>query len=262
MALAEKARSLAQALPLVLVQRLAEAIASSDLDAWPTCRARMVNSITQPYYRSLTVSFLDHWRARAEHIVPQAAASALITAALAEQSFHELYSVELVWTGPDIGVVPLRRTEQVLLQVIDAACQRLLVVSYAVYYIPHICEALVRAAERGVHITLVIETPDRLTGQHAYDTLKALGPAVATRCSVFLWPREKRQTDANGKPGILHVKCAVADGRWLFVSSANLTAYAFTINMELGLLMRGSALPTQVERHFDGMIHTGLLVRV
>jgi len=35
------------------------------------------------------------------------------------------------------------------------------------------------------------------------------------------------------------MKCAVADGEWLFLSSANLTQQAFTINMELGMLVRG-----------------------
>ena len=67
--------------------------------------------------------------------------------------------MELVWTGPDVGVVPLRRTEQALLQVIDSATRRATVVSYAVYHIPRICEALVRAADRGVSINVIIETP-------------------------------------------------------------------------------------------------------
>jgi phosphatidylserine/phosphatidylglycerophosphate/cardiolipin synthase-like enzyme len=135
-------------------------------------------------------------------------------------------------------------------------------VSYAVYNIPSICEALVRAACRGAAITLVVETPDRLEGQNTYDTLRALGPSVAARSSVYLWPLEKRQKDTNGNCGILHVKCAVADGRWLFLSSANLTEYAFTLNMELGLLITGGNLPAKVEYHFDHIIQTGVLVKV
>jgi hypothetical protein len=75
-------------------------------------------------------------------------------------------------------------------------------------------------------------------------------------------PLEKRPRDENGKPGILHVKCAVADGRWLFLSSANLTEYAFTINMELGLLVTGGNLPRQVQEHFDRLIEAGVLARV
>jgi phosphatidylserine/phosphatidylglycerophosphate/cardiolipin synthase-like enzyme len=50
------------------------------------------------------------------------------------------------------------------------------------------------------------------------------------------------------------VKCAVADGEWLFLSSANLTQQAFTINMELGSLIRGGTLPIRVEQRFNELI--------
>ena len=46
----------------------------------------------------------------------------------------------------------------------------------------------------------------------------------------------------------------MADGRWLFLFSANLTEYAFTINIELGVAVSGGRLPGQVESHFDGLI--------
>ena len=70
---------------------------------------------------------------------------------------------------------------------------------------------------------------------------------------------DKRPKDDSGKHGILQVKCALADGRWLFLSSANLTEYAFTLNMELGLLITGGHLPRQAEDHFDRLIQTGVL---
>jgi phosphatidylserine/phosphatidylglycerophosphate/cardiolipin synthase-like enzyme len=60
----------------------------------------------------------------------------------------------------------------------------------------------------------------------------------------------------------MHVKCAVADGRWLFLSSANLTGYAFTLNMELGVLVTGGPLPGQVETHLGRLIGTGVLTAV
>jgi phosphatidylserine/phosphatidylglycerophosphate/cardiolipin synthase-like enzyme len=120
----------------------------------------------------------------------------------------------------------------------------------------------VAAAGRGVGIRLIVETPNRVEGQGEYDCLLALGNNVASACSVYYWPQEKRSRDDNGKIGILHVKCAVADGRWLFLSSANLTEYAFTINMELGLLISGGSLPVQVEGQFDRLILAGVLAMV
>ena len=68
------------------------------------------------------------------------------------------------------------------------------------------------------------------------------------------WPKENRKADASGKLGILHVKCVVGDGRWLFLSSANLTKYAFSLNMELGVLITGGEAPRQIEQVFEEMI--------
>ena len=109
---------------------------------------------------------------------------------------------------------------------------------------------------------MVVETPNRLEGQGEYDTIQALGGDVVNCATVYYWPENQRRRDSGGKVGSLHVKCAIADGRWMFLSSANLTEYAFTINMELGLLMTGGTLPEQVERQFDRLIGTGVLATV
>jgi phosphatidylserine/phosphatidylglycerophosphate/cardiolipin synthase-like enzyme len=258
---ADEARLLAKQLPSSVVEAVAQMLSTADAADSSTCCANAVHHLAPAHYRSLVVTFLNGWRTHAPEVAPQAVASALLTGATAERAHREHQSVELVWTGPDVGVVPLRRTEQALLQVIESATERLTVVSYAVYKIQRIRDALLRAADRGVAINVVVESPDRLEGQSAYNTLLALGPTVAARCSVFLWPLEMRARDDSGKLGILHVKCAVADGRWLFLSSANLTEYAFTLNMELGLLITGGDLPAQVEAHFDRMIQTGVLTK-
>ncbi len=257
-----EAGRLARNLPQTLIQLLANVIGECDPNDWLASRSRIIQNISHPNYRTLAAGFLDHWRSDAGDVSPQAVCVALLTAAESEKAHREDQSVELVWTGPEVGVIPLRRTEQALLQLISSAAQRILIVSYAVYNIPRICEALIDAANRGARITIVIETPDRIEGQNAYNTLKALGPLIADRCNVYLWPLEKRKKDANGKPGILHVKCAVADGHWLFLSSANLTEYAFTLNMELGLLIAGGAIPKQVEDHFYQMIDAGVFTRL
>ena len=54
----------------------------------------------------------------------------------------------------------------------------------------------------------------------------------------------------------------MADGEWLFLSSANLTLQAFTINMELGMLVRGGTMPTLAEQQFERLIRNGQLKRV
>ena len=54
-------------------------------------------------------------------------------------------SVELVWTGPVTGIVPIRHTAQVLTGLIDDARDRLFLVSFVAYHISGLVEALNRA---------------------------------------------------------------------------------------------------------------------
>ena len=115
------------------------------------------------------------------------------------------------------------------------------------------------AARRGVRIKVIVETSNKCEGRNEYDTLRALGSEVASCATVYYWPGSHRPKGDNDKHGILHVKCAVADGRWLFLSSANLTEQAFTINMELGVLLSGGPLPAHVEEQFDRLIGEGVL---
>ena len=164
--IAVEAGKLTAAAPFSLVTGLACAIEACDPSDWPTARSRILHGVSHAHYRSLAATFLDRWRGEAASLTPQAVALALLAAAHAEKAHRDYQAVELVWTGPETGVVPFRRTEQAILQVIDSASQRALVVSYAVYNIPRICEALVRAAGRGAAITVVVETPDRLEGQN------------------------------------------------------------------------------------------------
>jgi phosphatidylserine/phosphatidylglycerophosphate/cardiolipin synthase-like enzyme len=82
------------------------------------------------------------------------------------------------------------------------------------------------------------------------------GAACST---VYYWPKENRRLTEGNKPGILHVKCAVADAEWLFLSSANLTQQAFTVNMELGMMVRGGTMPGRVEEQFRRLIQDGQL---
>lgn len=255
--IAEAATRLASEMPAAYVEALAGALQTA-----PASKALAVQDIPHLHYRSMAVEFIDLWQGRAAVVTPEAVALSLRTAICAQKVHREGQTVELVWTGPDSEAYPFRRTEQAILQVLDSARQRITLVSYAVYRIPNVCEALIRAARRGVQINVIVETPDKLEGENEYSTLRALGDDVAACSAVYYWPKERRGQDDKGKVGILHVKCAVADGRWLFLSSANLTEYAFTINMELGVLVTGGKLPAQVQERFDTLIGGAVLTSV
>ncbi|MBL9164630.1 MAG: hypothetical protein JNL18_18020 [Planctomycetaceae bacterium] len=255
----ESAYQLASGMPTVTVQGIAAAILGSSTAA---VRADIAKRVPHHHHRDLALGFVDRWQEEFAEIDARTAAVALQTAALSARAYRDSQSVELVWTGPESEAFSFRRTEQAILHILDAAVSRITLVSFAVYRIPNVAASLVRAAKRGVRLTVIVETPDRITTNNEYDTLRALG-VEATACStVYFWPREKRGASENGKPGLLHVKCAVADGESMFLSSANLTQQAFTINMELGMLIRGGSMPGQVERHFSQLIEKGQLEQV
>jgi len=82
---------------------------------------------------------------------------AMLTAAIGADERRRRQSIELVWTGPHTNVIPVQQTEQVLLDLIGGARRNLLVVSYAVYRIHSIREALGDAAHRGVRVRIVLD---------------------------------------------------------------------------------------------------------
>lgn len=249
--IAESAHSLASSLPTITAEAVSAAILTSSEGS---LRSEISRRIAHHQHRDMALAFVEQWKRYASEVDRRTVGVALQTAALSERAHRESESVELVWTGPVTEATPFRRTEQAILQVLDAAKTSITLVSFAVYRIPNVGSALVRAAKRGVRLTVIVETPDKIEGEGEYSTIRALGHEVSSCSTVYYWPKEKRPVSENNKPGILHVKCAVADGEWMFLSSANLTQQAFTINMELGILVRGGMMPRRVERQFEQLI--------
>jgi phosphatidylserine/phosphatidylglycerophosphate/cardiolipin synthase-like enzyme len=255
----ELAYDLANAIPRNAVDAVADAIL---YPAGLSLESQVSQRVPHFQHRQLALRFIERWQSEARDIDRRTVAVALQLAAHAEQSHRDSQSVEVAWTGPEQSFIPVRRTEQAILQVLDAARERITLVSFAVYRIPNVAEALIRAASRGVRLTVVIETPDLISGQGEYNTLLALGKEVAACSTVYFWPEANRQQADNGKVGLLHVKCVAADGKWLFLSSANLTKQAFSINMELGVLIRGGSIPASVDGLFRHLIESKQLQQI
>ena len=259
-AVSEAAALLVGQIPRSAVETLAAAIAS--------CEGRTASAhgipacIPHGHHRALASSFVDVWQENATDVPPLAAAMCLLGAVEGVERNRSDGASELVWTGPDVGVIPVRLTEQALLQLVDSANERVTVVSFAVYHIPRVCEALLRAADRGCSIRIILETPDGQEGRAAYDTVAALGSTVRGRAGIYTWPTEARPVDPKGHRALMHVKAAIADGKRLLLSSANLTEYALSTNMELGVLITGGRLPRDAERHFDELVRAGVLMPV
>jgi cardiolipin synthase len=72
----------------------------------------------------------------------------------------------------------------------------------------------------------------------------------------------QHRTSEGGLERAMHAKAAIADEQVAFVTSANLTGSAIEANMELGLLVRGGAVPRRLARHFRALMGAGHLEEV
>jgi phosphatidylserine/phosphatidylglycerophosphate/cardiolipin synthase-like enzyme len=245
-------------LPVELVEKLVNTLQRTTLADPTQMRREVMRVVAHPAVQQRVSHFLDFWQTHLPKVQPQSMALALQAVCFAGEEHRRAQHLELVWTGPDSQVIPLRRTDQALLQLINDATQELHIVSFAVYKPQAITQALVEAAQRDVSIAIYLETPDASEGKITFDTIKSLGGDIAQHARIYIWPLEQRTQSESGHHGSLHAKVAVADGQTMLISSANLTEYAMTLNMEMGLLVRGGPLSGQVQQHLSRLVEKGV----
>jgi len=260
--LIERIRLFSSDLSMELVKQISHQLERTATGDWYAIRQTLFSAVASSRFRIRVVELIEAWQQITPTLAPTSVALALRTVASEREASRREQITEMVWTGPASSAPPFRRTDQALLQVIERASAELLVVAFAVYRVPLVAAALYDALMRGVRVRLVIETVDDGDGKVTFDGTKALRRDVLERAEIYVWPRVQRPADGQGRHGSLHVKCALADSEELLVSSANLTAYALILNMELGVLVRGGSLPQQVHNHFDRLIQNGILVRI
>jgi len=121
--------------------------------------------------------------------------------------------------------------------------------------------ALQQALERGVKVSMVLETEKESGGKVSFDRVKQIKERLPG-VRIYTWPLEKRQKDPNGNYGAIHAKCAVADRKEALVSSANLTGFALALNLEIGLVVEGGKVAETITDHFKELIRRKILVQI
>lgn len=176
------------------------------------------------------------------------AASHVFTKAAAEQS------TELVWTGPTTPVVSARRTEQALLQVINAAKSTLFITSFVAYDVSGIVKALNVACDRGVYVSMLLESSQGHGGSISIDAIGKMKNLVPL-AKIYAW-QDRDEPFLDGK---VHAKVAVADEAICFITSANLTGFAMEKNMEAGVLVTGGGIPQLLGEHLRSLVETKIV---
>ena len=250
-ALTEARRRLSHDAWQQLVEHVASLHSSPDADSIQVAMARLVNRDA--------AWVLSQALQQVEQVAGPEIAAAMVTVDYLAGDGHS--TTEVVWTGPASGRFPVRRIDQVLYDLVSAATRRIVLVTFAAYRVPHLCEHLARAVERGVELTLIAESSAESDGQLLVDAIEAFRGVPAARESLYHWPLAQRERNPAGRPGKLHAKCAIVDDVAL-IGSANLTDDAFNRNMELGILARDVSMVDAIARHFEELIRLGIILKV
>ena len=205
--------------------------------------------VSTPVAAEVVDQLIDAWRA--SEVSADELASMLLAAGHVFTKATNQQSTELVWTGPTTPFVSARRTEQTLLQVINAAEQTLFITSFVAYNVSTIVKALNAASDRGVVISMLLELSQDHGGSISFDAIGKMSTLVSA-ARLYSW-RDKAAPFFDGR---VHAKVAVADGKMCFITSANLTGHAMEQNMEAGVLLTGGQIPKLLLDHLQALVDT------
>ena len=182
----------------------------------------------------------------------------IATAYEVKRKLDEGSQINLVWTGPQSTYSNIRRIDEALIEILSSAKYEIIVVSFAVYKATHIMKAINDALDRGVQVSLYLETSYNSGGKITFDTIEALDQRIRQRSKIYIWPFHRRVKTENGAYGALHAKLACIDGRNILISSANITGYAMELNMELGILIRDKNMGRRVSEHLERLVEQNI----
>lgn len=214
--------------------------------------ARVMREVANDGARDSISSFIARLEQLDSAVGPDSVALGL-ECALAMSQYTSEQSIEVVWTGPGTSSVAVRKSAAVLLGLIEDATSDLIVISFAAFRIPDALEAFIRAADRGVQLTFILESEAESSGrfrQYGVDALDKLWGRPEAK--FYHWPKENRPAR-----GLLHAKAVIADGASALVTSANLTENAIESNIELGVLVKGGDVPLRIHAHVMALINVG-----
>ena len=235
----------------------AGAAAIEGIPGWSTqSQSALIGANPAAHYREHAETIARAW-SRTPDVAGAVVAAAMRAAASAAGAVRAEHKVSLVWTGPSTDAVRMRSTRSVLHTMVANATESLVLVSFVSYNIAELTAALGDAIDRGVEVTLILETPDDPGGPLVIDPAHPFA-LIKDTAHFYRWPLEAREA-FFAKAASLHAKCVIADRSSALITSANLTSAGINDNIELGVLIEAGPLPERLSQHLELLIESGTL---
>ena len=174
--------------------------------------------------------------------------------------------LELVWTGPDSDAPQTRETSVVLAGLFERSNRSVMVAGYVFSQAATILRPLHAALQRGVEARFFLHLEGPAPSEAALPAFAASRVADFVRQhwkfggpypDFFYDPRTLRP----GPDVYIHAKCAVIDGRYALVTSANFTGPGQTRHIEVGVLIDDVRFAGRLEGHFNALVGQGALLQ-
>ena len=247
--------SLCESLSTDFIERFVRLLRSQERLADVTAM-RIMREVNSDAARDRLSKFLGEVRALDVNVGPQALALGIECALVTGQRRSAKQQVNVVWTGPLVTSVSLRRSAAVLLELIRSAQREIIIVSYAAFRIRDALAALEQRSSAGVKMHFILESQEDSHGRLSRDAAAAFDPWHGNPMAKFyIWPSEKRPLGA-----LLHAKAVIVDGFVALITSANVTENAISSNIEIGVLIRGGDEPARIHEHIMELIAIGEFV--
>lgn len=178
--------------------------------------------------------------------------------------------LELVWSGPEVGVPVSRDTAVVVRDLFARASRSVLLAGFAVHdgreLFRSLAERLDANAGLEVRMFLNVARPYRNEASEA-EIVRVFADRFVREdwpgrrlAEVFYDPRAL--VPGGGPKASLHAKCVVIDDEAALVTSANFTEAAHDRNIEVGVLVRDADFVRALRGQFESLLARGTLRRV
>jgi|SRR5579883_235562 len=174
----------------------------------------------------------------------------------------------LVTSGVEPGNVTTRDTSVVVRDLFATANETVLVAGYAVFQGQKVFKALAErmSANPELQVRMFLDI-HRKNDDNAEDAeivskfrerfLRYEWPSQTCIPAVFYYPPSLNKVATER--AVLHAKVVVVDRQQVFVSSANFTEAAQKRNIEVGLLLKSTALSHSILSYFETLVSEGIM---
>ena len=249
---------------------LADALATGRIGA-PITRSALASHVPEEHLDAVTAALAELERDGMAHRHIARAVHLLVEEREAGQRMSD--RVQLVWSPPELDAIDARDTAVVVRELFRQARSSVLISTFALDEKKK-AEALFGelAARMDENPRLTVRVFANIHRKHLDETPSfLLIRDFAARIRDQIWPGKRlpemfydpRSLEMEGaKRAVLHAKAVVVDGRWVLLTSANLTEAAQERNIEAGMVVDDARLAERVVRQFDHFVEGRILRRL